>query len=59
LTQVSNLTQRLGLRESDIIASINGAKISHVGDLLSLNSAKIDRWSLDVIRNKRLITLRF
>jgi S1-C subfamily serine protease len=59
LTQVSNLTQRLGLRESDIIASINGAKISHVGDLLSLNSAKIDRWSLDVIRNKRLITIRF
>jgi len=59
LTQVSNLTQRLGLRESDIIASINGAKISHVGDLLSLNSARINRWSLDVIRNKRLITIRF
>jgi len=59
LTQVSNLTQRLGLRESDIIASINGAKISHVGDLLSLNSARINRWSLDVIRNKRVITIRF
>ena len=59
LTQVSKLPRRLGLRESDIIVSINGVKISYVDDLLSVNSARINRWSLDVIRDKRLITIRF
>ena len=59
LTQVSNLSRRLGLREADIIASINGAEISSVDELLSVNSARIKVWSLDVIRDKRLITIRF
>jgi S1-C subfamily serine protease len=59
LTQVSNLSRTLGLREADIIASINGAEISSVDELLSVNSARINVWSLDIIRDKRLITIRF
>ena len=59
LTQVSNLSRRLGLRKADIITSINGVEISSVDELLSVNSARIKVWSLDVIRDKRLITIRF
>ena len=59
MTQVSNLSLPLGLREADITALINGAEISYADELLSVNSVRIKVWSLDVIRDKRLITIRF
>lgn len=59
LTQVSNLSRRLGLRKADVITSINGVEISSVDELLNVNSARIKVWSMDIIRDKRLITIRF
>ena len=42
-----------------IITSIKGVEISSVDELLSVNSVRIKVWSLDIIRDKRLITIRF
>ena len=59
LVSVVLFRPRVGLRKVDIITSINGVEISSVDELLSVNSARINVWSLDIIRDKRLITIRF
>ncbi len=48
---------RLRLRQGDIIAKINGAKISDVGRALVVTGTPADRWSISVRRGGKMLNV--
>lgn len=57
--ELRDIAARTGLREGDILISINGMPVTSTDDVMTLAAEPVRNWQIEVLRDGRRVTLRF
>ncbi|WP_071797377.1 trypsin-like peptidase domain-containing protein [Natronohydrobacter thiooxidans] len=57
--ELRDIAARTGLREGDILISINGMPVTSTDDVMTLAAEPLRNWQIEVLRDGRRMTLRF